>query len=55
MSSKQSKASKDAMFRKRSKKTEAKVAKDLTGIHPYRRLRKHTARINALSRLTGGK
>ena len=55
MQNKQSKASKDAMFKQRTKKTEAKVAHDLIGYRPYRRLRKHTARLNALQRLAGGK
>lgn len=54
-SSKMSKAAKDALFADNKKASHKKVSRDLLGFVPYRRLRKRTARINALNRLTGGK
>lgn len=52
---KPSKAAKDAMFADNKDASHKKVSRDLLGYKPYRRLRKRTARLNALTRLTGGK
>ena len=53
--SKPSKAAKDAFFSSNKKASHKKVSQDLTGLKPYHRMRKKTARMNALTRLAGGK
>lgn len=55
MSKKPSQAAKDALFATNKKASHKKVSRDLTGLHPIRRVKKRAARINALNRLTGGK